>query len=95
MTSSPVSSPSERAAWLRTELARHNILYYIHDAPEVSDADYDRLYHELVKLETDQPELVTPDSPTQRVGAVPVSAFGSVAHKKPMLSLSSLPNSRR
>ena len=81
------STPSERAAWLRTELARHNILYYIHDAPEVSDAEYDRLYHELVKLETDQPELVTPDSPTQRVGAAPASAFGSVAHKKPMLSL--------
>ena len=81
------SAPSKRAAWLRTELARHNILYYIHDSPEVSDAEYDKLYHELVKLETETPELVTPDSPTQRVGAAPASAFGSVTHKKPMLSL--------
>ncbi|MBB6051306.1 NAD-dependent DNA ligase LigA [Armatimonas rosea] len=81
------STPSERAAWLRTELARHNVLYYIHDSPEVSDAEYDKLYHELVKLETENPELVTPDSPTQRVGTAPASAFGSVTHKKPMLSL--------
>ena len=82
------SSPSaERAAWLREELRRHNVLYYIHDAPEVSDAQYDTLYHELVALETQNPEWVTADSPTQRVGVAPVAAFGSVAHKRPMLSL--------
>ena len=83
----PTSLPTERAAWLRTELARHNIRYYIHDSPEVSDAEYDKLYHELMKLETENPELVTPDSPTQRVGAAPASTFGSVTHKRPMLSL--------
>jgi len=79
--------PVERAAWLRTELRRHNILYYLHDSPEVSDAEYDRLYHELVALEAQHPELITADSPTQRVGAAPVSAFGSVTHRRPMLSL--------
>lgn len=80
-------SPAERAAWLREELRRHNALYYVHAAPEVSDAHYDRLYHELVALETQHPELVSPDSPTQRVGAAPVAAFGSLTHKRPMLSL--------
>lgn len=82
-----VPLPAQRAAWLREELRRHNVLYYIHDAPEVSDAQYDTLYHELVKLETENPELITPDSPTQRVGAAPLAAFGSITHKRPMLSL--------
>lgn len=77
----------ERAAFLRSELARHNILYYIHDAPEISDAEYDKLLRELQEIEAAHPELITPDSPTQRVGAAPASAFGSVTHKKPMLSL--------
>lgn len=79
--------PTERTAWLRAELARHNVLYYIHDAPDISDAEYDRLYHELVALEAAHPELVTTDSPTQRVGTAPASAFGAVAHRRPMLSL--------
>ena len=70
MSSPPSPSLTERAAWLRSELARHNILYYIHDAPEVSDAQYDTLYHELVKLETENPEFITPDSPTQRVSHI-------------------------
>ncbi len=78
---------SERARVLRDELQKHNIAYYVHDAPTVSDAEYDALMNELVVLETAHPELVSPDSPTQRVGAAPVAAFGSVTHKRPMLSL--------
>jgi DNA ligase (NAD+) len=78
---------AERARALRDELQGHNIAYYVHDAPTVSDAEYDALMNELVALETRYPELVSPDSPTQRVGAAPLSAFGSVTHRRPMLSL--------
>ncbi len=82
-----IHAAAERARVLRDELQRHNIAYYVHDAPTVSDAEYDALMNELVALETKFPELVSPDSPTQRVGAAPVSAFGSITHKRPMLSL--------
>jgi DNA ligase (NAD+) len=68
-------------------IRRANELYYVADAPEISDADYDRLMRELVALETAFPSLVTPDSPTQRVGAAPAGAFGEVVHRRPMLSL--------
>ena len=60
---------SERINWLRTEIAHHNALYYINDAPKISDAEYDVLLHELIALEAANPHLVTDDSPTQRVGA--------------------------
>jgi len=76
-----------RAETLRRELAHHNYRYYVLDEPEVSDAEYDRLMRELQELETRHPELVTPDSPTQRVGAAPVAEFGEVVHTVPMLSL--------
>jgi len=76
-----------RAAELRKEIERHNYLYYVLDQPEISDAEYDRLFRELVALETEHPELVTPDSPTQRVGAPPLEEFGTVRHREPMLSL--------
>ena len=66
---------------------RANELYYVADAPELSDAEYDRLMRELVAIETAFPALVTPDSPTQRVGAGPTGAFGEVVHGRPMLSL--------
>ena len=82
-----LAESAERARFLRDEIARHNIAYYVHDAPTVSDAEYDALMRELTALETEFPALVSPDSPTQRVGAAPVSAFGSVAHRRPMLSL--------
>ena len=82
-----IHQASERARFLRDELQKHNIAYYVHDAPTVSDAEYDALMNELQALETRFPELVSPDSPTQRVGAPPVSAFGSVTHRRPMLSL--------
>jgi cell division protein ZipA len=77
----------ERAAWLRTEIARHNYRYYVLDDPEIPDAEYDRLFSELQALETRYPELKTPDSPTQRVGAAPLSAFSQVRHRLPMISL--------
>lgn len=72
---------------LRKQLEHHNYCYYVLDRPEVSDAEYDRLFDRLSKLEADYPALVTPDSPTQRVGAQPVEAFGTVRHTLPMLSL--------
>ncbi|NOZ10117.1 MAG: NAD-dependent DNA ligase LigA [Gammaproteobacteria bacterium] len=78
---------SRRIVALREALAHHNYCYYVLDAPEVPDAEYDRLFHELQLLEERHPALVTPDSPTQRVGAEPLKAFGEVVHGIPMLSL--------
>jgi DNA ligase (NAD+) len=76
-----------RAADLRRQIEHHNYRYYVLDDPEVADADYDRLMRELEELESRHPELVTPDSPTQRVGAAPAAEFGEVVHQAPMLSL--------
>jgi DNA ligase (NAD+) len=76
-----------RAEKLRRAIDRHNKLYYHDAAPEISDAEYDRLFHELVKLEAEHPELQSRDSPTQRVGAAPSEAFAEVTHRVPMLSL--------
>jgi len=72
---------------LRTQLRHHEYQYHVLDAPEVPDAEYDRLMRELRELETAHPELITADSPTQRVGAAPISAFEQVKHQVPMLSL--------
>ncbi|MDP4970140.1 MAG: NAD-dependent DNA ligase LigA [Burkholderiaceae bacterium] len=77
----------ERLTWLRGEIERHNQAYYVHDTPVVSDAQYDVLMRELQSLEAAHPYLVTADSPTQRVGAAPLAAFGSVTHRISMLSL--------
>ena len=63
---------------LRNEIRRHNKLYYVDDNPEISDAEYDRLMRRLQDLEALNPDLITPDSPTQRVGAVPLDKFGTV-----------------
>jgi DNA ligase (NAD+) len=76
-----------RAAELRAQLAHHNRLYYELDWPEISDADYDALLNELRALEREHQELITPDSPTQRVGAAPSGKFAKVRHAVPMLSL--------
>ena len=76
-----------RIAQLRQELERHNRLYYVEAAPEISDREYDLLYKELQTLEAQHPEWVTPDSPTQRVGGEPLKAFQSVRHLLPMMSL--------
>src|SRR5262252_4723013 len=82
-----MSNPAERIFELR-QLIRHNEeQYYIHNAPEVSDEEFDKLLHELERLEADNPDLVTVDSPTQRVGGRLVAGFADVAHKVPMLSL--------
>lgn len=83
----PDDKTRRRAAELASEIERHNHAYYVLDAPTVPDAEYDRLLRELQALEAEYPELRTPDSPTQRVGAEPVSGFQTVAHLQPMLSL--------
>src|SRR3989338_7579003 len=72
---------------LKAQINYHNYRYYVLDSPEVSDADYDGLMRELRQLEEKYPTLLTPDSPTQRVGAEPVSALGVVEHRLPLLSL--------
>src|SRR5437762_12787703 len=72
---------------LREQLRHHEYLYYVMDAPEISDAEYDALMNRLKKLEAEYPELVTVDSPTQRVGGRPKEGFAKVAHSRPMLSL--------
>lgn len=81
-------SPAERAAALREQLHYHNYRYHVLDAPVITDAEYDALYRELKQIETEHPELITPDSPTQRVGAAPRSDLPKVRHVAPVLSLS-------
>ena len=76
-----------RVAELRQKLEYHNYLYYVKDAPEISDAEYDRMFRELLELEKAHPELASPDSPTQRVGGEPLERFKKVEHRAPMLSL--------
>jgi DNA ligase (NAD+) len=76
-----------RAGFLRAEIDRHNHAYYVLDAPSIPDADYDRLFRELQALEAEHPELLTPDSPTQRVGGKPLPEFRPVRHAVPMLSI--------
>jgi NAD-dependent DNA ligase len=76
-----------RHAELAAEIRRHDHLYYVQARPSISDQEYDRLYRELADLEKEFPELVTPESPTQRVGGQPVKSFAQVAHLQQMLSL--------
>jgi DNA ligase (NAD+) len=80
-------SVSSRLAALRDQIRHHEERYYVHDAPEISDAEFDSLMNALEALEREHPELVTPDSPTQRVGGRPVEGFETVEHAAPMLSL--------
>ena len=88
VTTSPAPTDlAARAFDLRARLERANELYYLRDAPEISDAEYDSLMHELRDLEAGHPELITPDSPTQRVGSVQKSSFAPVRHPNPMTSL--------
>ena len=79
---------------LKNEIRRHDYLYYIKDCPKVSDSLYDRLFRELIELEQVHPELVTPDSPSQRVGAPPLDELVKVPHEQPMLSLDSIVEQR-
>jgi DNA ligase (NAD+) len=78
---------ARHAQMLRDQIRRHEELYYIHAAPEISDAEFDALLRQLQALEASHPELITPDSPTQRVGGQPVEGFDTVEHMAPMLSL--------
>ena len=87
LTTTAKDETLHRIAFLRKELHRHNHRYYVLDDPEISDAEYDRLMRELTELETAHPELASPDSPTVRVGATPLSEFDTVQHSVPMLSL--------
>jgi DNA ligase (NAD+) len=87
VTSTAATGPAARAAELRARIERANRAYYELDAPEISDAEWDALFHELVQLEEQHPELRTPDSPTQRVGGAPSGALKEVRHSTPMLSL--------
>ena len=80
-------TPLRRVSQLRREIERHLRLYHVEDNPQISDAEYDALFNELVALEDAHPELRTPDSPTQRVGAKPAEGFAEVTHRVPMLSL--------
>ena len=82
-----MTRPAERAASLRQQLERANHAYYVLDAPEISDAEYDTLFRELQALEAAHPALATPDSPTRRVGAPVASALAKYTHRRPMLSL--------
>src|ERR1700754_2583622 len=80
-------TPDQEIQALRDELRHHEHLYYVLDAPELTDAQYDALMNKLKKLEAEHPDLVTPDSPSQRVGGKPREGFVKTAHSRPMLSL--------
>jgi DNA ligase (NAD+) len=82
-----MASIAERAAELRRQIHHHNYKYYVEAQPEISDREFDRLLDELKQLEQEHPELVTPDSPTQRVGGEPIEGFTAVTHRVPMLSI--------
>ncbi|OEO26280.1 DNA ligase (NAD(+)) LigA [Pseudomonas sp. J237] len=82
-----MSEVAQRILELRAELDQHNYRYHVLDEPSIPDAEYDRLFKELKQLETDSPHLITPDSPTQRVGSLALTAFDEVKHEVPMLSL--------
>lgn len=82
-----MTTPAARVSTLRTLIRRHEELYYVHDSPEIGDAEFDALMRELAAIEEAHPELADPDSPTQRVGGRPAEGFESAAHLGPMLSL--------
>src|SRR5437867_7006119 len=83
----PAKTDDQRVRELRDAIRHHEERYYIHNAPEISDEQFDRLLHELERLEADHPDLITSDSPTQRVAGRPVEGFPTVEHLAPMLSL--------
>lgn len=89
-SSRDATQAAQEAQDLRDQIRRHDYLYYVVDSPEITDAQYDRLYRRLEHLELLYPELVTPDSPTQRVGGTPLEKFGQRQHSIPMLSLSNI-----
>src|SRR5262245_885579 len=82
-----ITPPEQRIHELRDAIRHHEERYYIHNAPEISDEAFDRLLHELERLEAEHPDLATADSPTQRVAGRPIEGFPTVEHLEPMLSL--------
>ena len=84
-TNPPSHNEAARAEELRAELRRHEHLYYVMDAPVISDPEYDALMNELKRIEAAHPELLTPDSPTERVGGKPAEGFQKVRHSRAML----------
>lgn len=87
MSTAGIETAREHAARLRAAILHHNHRYYVLDDPEITDAEYDGLFAELQRIEDAHPELVTPDSPTQRVGAAPLTTFAAIQHTVPMMSL--------
>jgi DNA ligase (NAD+) len=85
--------PEKRIEQLRTQIRKHDYLYYVHNRPQITDSQYDQLFAELKALEHDNPQLITPDSPTQRVSEQPVQGFKNVRHAIPMLSIDNTYNS--
>jgi DNA ligase (NAD+) len=83
-----VSDARQELERLRREIAHHNVKYHVLDRPEISDAEYDSLFRRLLQLEQEHPEWISPDSPTQRVGAAPARGFAQIVHQVPLLSLS-------
>ncbi len=90
MSEPRIEAPAHRAEWLRKEIERHNTLYYEQARPEISDQQFDALFRELRELEERLPEIVTQDSPTQRIGGRPSEGFSQIRHAAPMLSLENL-----
>src|SRR6478735_4790178 len=86
-TKQTAEQPANQIEALREEIRHHEHLYYVLDAPQITDSQYDALMNRLKKLEAEHPALITPDSPTQRVGGKPREGFAKVAHSRPMLSL--------
>src|SRR5437764_14254874 len=82
-----METPAARAEGFRAQPREASHRYYVLDAPTLSDAEYDRLFRELEQLEADHPDLITPDSPTRRVGAAPSEKFAKVIHRRQMMSL--------
>src|SRR5690349_14726795 len=82
-----MSSSAEQIERLREEIRRHDYKYYLEAAPEITDVEYDRLLTQLKELEGKHPELITPDSPTQRIGDAPVALLKPVEHRLPMMSI--------
>jgi len=83
----PSPAPHKKIEALRDKIRHHEYLYYVLDSPELSDAEFDALMNELKAMEAAHPELITPDSPTQRVGGKPREGFVKAKHSSPMLSL--------
>lgn len=91
-SSDPAQKAEKRIAELHSLIGHHNQRYYQLDAPEISDAEYDGLFRELLELEERYPGLVTPESPTRRIGGAPLDKFRAVKHRLPMLSLDNAAN---